>query len=238
MKIAHWALGMLLALPAGMAQGQEQQQKPPQEPDQSSTSAPQSSPDPLAEAARRSRELKKDQTKPAHVWNDENIPKSPNYVSVVGQTGTAAAGDNAANPNTAAGGNTAAPAEGAALSAEEKSKIESDLSAARQRLQSLQTDLDILKRTQTLDEQMFLSNPGHATDTAGAAKMKDEDDQIAAKQQDVTEAQKQVDELQAKLAKAGPAPSEPAPSNAPTSSNAPAPADAPAPANAPPPARD
>lgn len=213
MKIAHWALGMLLAMPAGVAQGQEQQQQPPPKADQSSASAPQSSSDALAEAARRSRELKKDQSKPAHVWNDDNIPKSPNYVSVVGKSESAAAGDNAASPNTAAAGNADAPAEGAALSAEEKSKIESDLSAARQHLQSLQTDLDILKRTQTLDQQMFLSNPGHATDTAGAEKMKDEDDQIAAKQQDVAEAQKQVGELQAKLAKAGPAPSEPAPSN-------------------------
>jgi len=212
MKIAHWALGMLLALPAGMAQGQEQQQQPPPKPDQTSTSTPQSSPDPLAEAARRSRELKKDQVKPAHVWNHDNIPKAPNYVSVVGKSGSATTGDNTANPNTAvAAGDTAAPAEGAALSAEEKEKIEADLSAARQRLQSLQTDLDILQRTHTLDEQMYLSNPGHAQDSAGAAKMKDEEDQIAAKQQEVAEAQKKVDELQAKLAKAAPASSAPAP---------------------------
>jgi len=219
MKIAHWALGMLLAMPAGMAQGQEQQQQPPPKPDQSSASAQQSTPDPLAEAARRARELKKDQGKPAHVWNDDNIPKAPNYVSVVGKSGSATPGDNAANPNGAAAGDTAVPAEGAALSAEEKEKIEADLSAAKQHLQTLQTDLDILQRTHTLDEQMYLSNPGHASDSAGAAKIKDEEDQIAAKQQEAAEAQKQVEELQAKLAKAAPAPSERAPSNAPPPSN-------------------
>jgi len=164
MKIAHWALGMLLALPAGVAQGQEQQQQPPQKPDQSAASAPQSSSDALTEAARRSREQRKDQTKPAHVWNDEDIPKSPGYVSVVGQTGNAATGGNAANPG--------APAEGAPLSAEEKSKIESDLSAAKQRLQSLQTDLDILKRTQTLDENERRGRPnrGQAAGSGGGAK--------------------------------------------------------------------
>ena len=78
MKIAHWGLGILLVVPMGIAAGQAQ---PPSQ--DASSPAPTDS---LAAAAKQAREAKKDQPKPARVWNDDTIPKSSAAISVVGQT--------------------------------------------------------------------------------------------------------------------------------------------------------
>jgi hypothetical protein len=207
MKIAQWGLGILLVLPLGVAAGQQQ----------STQQATQQAPtDPVAEAARRAREQKKDQAKPAHVWNNDDIPKT-NGVSVVGENpaaegeASASDADKGANPATAAAANgeTTAPAAGQGTGSEKTGAIASELAAANERLKSLQTDLDIAQRKYALDQQTYLSNPQHEGDTAGAAALKDEEDQIAAKQQEVADAQKEVDELKAKLAASAPAPAEP-----------------------------
>jgi hypothetical protein len=205
MKIAQWGLAILLVLPLGVGAGQQQ-------------STQQAPPDPVAEAARRAREQKKDQAKPAHVWNNDDIPKT-NGVSVVGENPAAEAeasasdagkGANAATaPAAAANGETTAPAAGQGTGSEKTGAIAADLVAANERLKSLQTDLDIAQRKYALDQQTYLSNPEHQNDNAGATALKDAEDQIAAKQQEVADAQKEVDELKAKLAASAPAPAEP-----------------------------
>ena len=184
MKIALWGLGILLVMPLGAVAGQEQ-------------STQQSQADPVAEAARRAREQKKDQAKATHVWNDENIPKT-NGVSVVGEDSAAGVGAGT-NGAAAAVAGPGAPAENAAT-------VSAELNSAKEHLKSLQTDLDILQRKYVLDQQMYLSKPEHENDKEGAAQMQDEEDQIAAKQQEVADAQKKVDELQAKLTALTPAP--------------------------------
>lgn len=195
MKIACWGLGILLVLPLGVA-GQQQ-------------STQQSQADPVAEAARRAREQKKDQAKPARVWDNDDIPKT-NGVSVVGETSP----DVAAAPATGTGnGATPAttPAAAPAAAAENAATISASLATAKEHLKSVQTDLDILKRKYVLDQQMYLSNPQHESNTSGASQLKDEEDQIAAKQQEVADAQAKVNELQAKLTALAPAPLTPNP---------------------------
>ncbi len=86
MKIAHWGLGILLVMPMGIAAGQAQ-------PASQDAQAPAPAPtDTLAAAAKQAREAKKDQPKPARVWNDDTIPKSNAAISVVGQTPDETAG--------------------------------------------------------------------------------------------------------------------------------------------------
>ena len=181
MKIAHWGLGILLVVPMGIAAGQAQ--APSQE-------APAPAPtDALAAAAKAAREAKKDQTKPARVWNDDTIPKSNGAISVVGQTpaddsanAAAATGDaaNAASPATGAGG-------GAAAGAGNQRALETSIQNAKDKLATTKVDLDLLQRTYTLDSQMYYVKPDYASDADGAAKLKDEQDQIAAKQQEMDE---------------------------------------------------
>ena len=205
MKIARWGLGIVLVMPLSGLAGQQQ----------SSQQAPA---DPVAEAARRAREQKKDEAKTAHVWNNDDIPKT-NGVSVVGETPVAgagaSAGDAANGANTAAapavapnGDSAAAPGQPAA--SEKTGAIAAELATAKEQLKSLQTDLDIAQRKYVLDQQTYLSNPQHQDDVAGASQLKDEEDQIAAKQQEIADSQKKVDEIQARLTAAASAPT-PAP---------------------------
>ena len=198
MKIAHWSLGILLVLPMGIAAGQAQ---PPSQDAQAAAPG-----DPLAAAARAAREAKKDQTKPARVWNDDTIPKSNGAISVVGQTPAddadnagAATGD-AANATGAATGSAVAGG-GGAVGAGNRGALGTSIQNAKDKLATIKVDLDLLQRTYTLDSQMYYVKPDFASDTAGAAKLKDEQDEITAKQQEMDEQQKKIDDLEAELAK-------------------------------------
>lgn len=192
MKIAHWGLGILLVVPMGIAVGQAQ---PPQE-----AQAPPPAPaDPLAAAAKQAREAKKDQPKPARVWDDDSVPKSNAAISVVGKTpddSNAAPGDAATAPPAAAraGG-------GASAGAGNRAALESAVANAKEKLGTIKVDLDLLQRTYTLDSQMYYIKPDYASDADGAAKLKDEQDQIAAKQQEMDDEQKKIDDLNAELSK-------------------------------------
>lgn len=182
MRIACAGLVVLLALPVGIASAQQQAQQQT---------------DPLAEAARRAREQKKDQAKATKVWDDDNIPKKPGDVNVVGQP---AAG---ADRNSPAVGAPGAPAASGEKSGKDTKALQASLAGAKDKLQSLKTSLDILKRTYDLDSQMYYGKPNYIADTAGAAKIADEKSQVDAKQQEVDAAQKKVDELEAELKNSG-----------------------------------
>jgi hypothetical protein len=215
MKIVHWGLGILLVMPMGIAAGQAQ---PPSQ--EAPTPAPS---DPLAAAAKAAREAKKDQAKPARVWNEDTIPKSNGAISVVGQTpaddadNAAAAGDvaNATAPTTGSAG----AGGGAAAGAGNRGALGTSIQNAKDKLATIKVDLDLLQRTYTLDSQMYYVKPDFASDTAGAAKLKDEQDQIAAKQQEMDEQQKKIDDLEAELAKLPEATTPPATPSANSNSN-------------------
>lgn len=202
MKIAHWSLGILLVLPMGIAAGQAQ---PPAQDAQAPAPTPATS-DSLAAAAKAAREARKDQPKPARVWNDDTIPKSNGAISVVGQTPA----DDSANAATATGeaANAAAGADvsagaggGAAAGAGNRGALETSIQNAKDKLATIKVDLDLLQRTYTLDSQMYYIKPDFASDTEGAAKLKDEQDQIAAKQQEMDDQQKKIDDMEAELSK-------------------------------------
>jgi len=192
MKIAQWGLGILLVMPTGIAVGQAQ---PPQE-----AQAPPPAPaDPLAAAAKQAREAKKEQPKPARVWDDDTVPKSNAAISVVGKTPD----DSNAAPSDAAAASPAAAAAGggASAGAGNRAALESAVANAKEKLGTIKVDLDLLQRTYTLDSQMYYIKPDYASDADGAAKLKDEQDQIAAKQQEMDDEQKKIDDLNAELSK-------------------------------------
>jgi hypothetical protein len=199
MKIAHWSIGILLVMPMGIAAGQAQ---PPAQDAQAPAPT-----DSLAAAAKQAREAKKDQPKSARVWNDDTIPKSNAAISVVGQTpddnaGAAAApGDAAAAPPAAAANGTVGAGGVAAAGGGDRKALESSIANAKEKLATIKVDLDLLQRTYTLDSQMYYIKPDYASNTDGAAKLKDEQDQIAAKQQEMDDEQKKIDDLNAELSK-------------------------------------
>jgi hypothetical protein len=240
MKIRHWEFALVLALPAAFvaappaqaqAQSQQAQQAPQRTPSsdaQQAATADQQAPATLGDAARRARDQRKDQAKPAHTWDNDNIPKAPNEINVVGPASddnappaaakdsnsgeagdTPGAASNAAAPGSANGSASAPGAPANANDADAKRQTESQLSAAKDLVQSLQKDLDILVRQFTLDQQQFYSKPNFAADKDGAARLKDESETVEAKRQEVAAAQAKVAELQAKLGPASADPSKP-----------------------------
>jgi|SRR5579862_9817012 len=183
MLIAKWApLILLLSLP-GLAPAQQSQDQTPPASDQQQDS--------LAAAARRAREAKKEQAKPAKVWDNESLASEPGAISIVGQP--------------ASSDDKSAPADGAKPTAERPAAtkkiaaIEASLNEAKANLQTLKVDLDLLQRKYSLDQQTYYGKPEYSSDKAGAAALADEKNQIDAKQQDVTAAEKKVADLQAQL---------------------------------------
>lgn len=186
MKLARWGLAILLAAPANLAFARQQT-------DQQDDS--------LAAAARRAREQKKQQAKSPKVWTNDDVPKNPASVSVVGQlelTSAAPSSDDAASSDKKPG-SPETPAAKTASPADKKAAIEEQLLAAKENLQTLQNDFDILQRKLVLDQQMYHGKPDYASDKAGAAALKDEQDQLDAKQQEMMDAQTKIADLQAQL---------------------------------------
>jgi hypothetical protein len=183
MLIAKWApLILLLSLPGLTAARQSQEQTPPASDRQQ---------DSLAAAAHRARQAKKDEPKPVKVWDNESLASAPGVISVVGQP--AASSDNsapAADANSTAGG----PPSTAGAAA-----IEADLNAAKANLQSFKIDLDLLQRKYALDQQTYYGKPEYSSDTAGAANLASEKNQIASKQQEITNAESKIADLQSQL---------------------------------------
>jgi hypothetical protein len=189
MKLAKWGFAILLASPIAMvpacsAQSQDAAQSGQQQ-------------DALAAAARRAREEKKDQPKAAKVWDNDNIPSSSGAVSVVGDT------DQSAQGRDQAVGSSDSNQQAAPVSDKDKAAKAAEIDADQQQLKSLKTDLDIAQRKLVLDQQMYYGKPDYSSDKAGAAALKDEQDQIAAKQQEIDDLQKKIDALQAEAAAAG-----------------------------------
>ena len=189
MKIAQWGLVILLVSPLASAAARQPQQAPPS--DQSSSSSGQQD-NSVAAAARRAQEQKKDQPKASagHVWDNDTIPATPGGVNVVGQSGESAGAPAAPE----AGQQPSAPA-----TPEQKAALDSSLNSAKAKLESLKADLDIATRKYALDEQMYMGKPDYSKDKEGAAAMQTEKDDIAAKQQEIADEEKQIQDLQSQV---------------------------------------
>jgi hypothetical protein len=189
------ALGILLVLPAGVTFAQSAA-APPQD------SPTQSSPDPLARAAKRAREDKPDQAKTARVWDNDTIPKAGQEISVVGQKDETA-NDGTTDAPAAAPADSPAAVTAASGSPENSAKngehLHAQIDAAKEKLASLRTDLELMQRTLVLDSQMYYGKPDYSSDTEGARKLQDEQAQIAEKQQAIEDVEKQIADLESQL---------------------------------------
>jgi len=178
MRLRKLGLVILLAAPLATA-ARPQQDSPSQQ-------------ESLADVARRAQAQKKNQSQ-AKVWDNDNIPTTNNNISVVGQTGP---GEGGPSPSTAPAPTSKTSA--AAVTPEQKTALLADLNAGKAQLESLKADLDIAQRKYALDQQTYLSNPNF-TDKTGAQALDDEKQQIAAKQQEIAEAERKVADLQAQV---------------------------------------
>jgi uncharacterized coiled-coil protein SlyX len=145
----------------------------------------------VAEAARRAKEQKKSQPKPKQVWTNDNIPKNPGAISVVGQAEQPEQQPPAPDENPKPAEKAAAPSDASGLLKQ--------LADAKARLASLQTELDLLQRTSALDQQSYYGKPGYADDKEGKAKLDALSKQVEAKRTEVQAAEQEVAQIQAKV---------------------------------------
>lgn len=184
MRYRTWGIVAILLALAGTARARQTAAQPD---------------DAVAAAARRAREQKKEQSKPK-VWDNDNIPRSPGELSVVGPPASQATTPaDSAMPAAADSSKPDAATPKASSPIEKKASIQSELLAAKDALQTLQNDIDIMQRKLVLDQQTYYSKPGYSSDKAGAAALDDEQAQIDAKEQEMQADQSKIADLQAQL---------------------------------------
>jgi|HubBroStandDraft_6_1064221.scaffolds.fasta_scaffold01448_6 hypothetical protein len=157
--VALAAAGLLFVPARGFACPQDQSQEgqqpgsqsnpPPssqQNPSQKSNAAP-AKPDPIVAAARKAREEKKDQTKAAKVFTNDNLPTTGG-VSAVGERSATPGGD----------GMAVAQDNPASLDAQEKMWRER-FSKLRHKLEQDQQELDVMQRELGVLDVQYYSNP-------------------------------------------------------------------------------
>ena len=188
MKALRWSLGLLLLVPAVSLPVRAQQ-----------AAAPTSATSPADATANSDAKPKK-----ARVWDNDNIPKAGDEISVVGPAQPAPA---SADANAGANGATAgtnAPAAGAApvgnnddSHGARKTDKDARIEAAKQKLENLKKDMELAQRKYNLDSDTYYGKPDYATDREGAEQLKTEKDALTEKQDAVDAAQKELDQLQA-----------------------------------------
>jgi hypothetical protein len=150
----------------------------------------------VAEAARAARAAKKAKT--AKVISDDDVNPSTYQPGSQGlNVGSAPTSDSVA-PN-AAEVRSDLKADEAQLAAETTAKVtpgeDKAIARAKEELAAAAAKLDLLKRSNALDQDTYFSKPGYSTDHAGKSK-------LDAEQAEINDQQAIVDELKAKLADA------------------------------------
>jgi hypothetical protein len=184
MRIARWTFTVLLTTPLIAPLG-------------TASATPRQQDDSIAAAARRAQDKKAqqaDSSKPAKVWDNDNLPNKPGAINVIGPDQPAA--DSSATP----GDNAAAPPPvDAKTAAANKSAAEGELASAKSKLADLKADLDVAQRKFTMDQSTYYGKTNYAADKDGADALKAEQADIDDKQDQVAAAEKQLAELQSKV---------------------------------------
>jgi hypothetical protein len=154
----------------------------------------------VAEAARRAREQKKKSEKPAKVITDETLDVKKGDV----QSATAEQLRMPGAPET-----HGQPAAANTPSSANQAENAKEIAALKEHIKQAQSDLDLLQRQLSLEQDNYFSKPDYIRDTAGKAKV----DGI---KQQVGDAQQALDRLKARLAELQP--TQPAPPAAPPKS--------------------
>jgi len=156
----------------------------------------------VAEAARRTREKKKDAAKPKTVITDETLDVKKGDVQSAAAEEAKVAGApetnaNSANPSAAPNNNSTGST--AAPDAKKDEKLKKELAALQEQLKIALTDLDLLRRENRLDQDAYYSKPNYGADTAGKQKLDDETQRIADKQQEVDNLKTKIADLEKEI---------------------------------------
>lgn len=160
----------------------------------------------VAEAARRTREQKKNAAKPVKTLTNDDLPAAPaassNQASALVNPSEAAE-SGAATPGSASV--TPANAEGDEQAKLKKEENAGALERAKKELARAEHELDVMQRKAALDSDSYYSKTDFASDTAGKANLDAEAQEINAKKEDIDKLKARVAELQEAVGDAAPA---------------------------------
>jgi len=155
----------------------------------------------VADAARRAREQRKAAAKqPSPVITDDTLkrsaPSDQDATAPAAQqpsgaaTGSAHAAaqpspDAASAPNGNAAAALAEKPGAAGGDTDQKTQVSAEMAALKQQVEEAQKGLELVQREFALQQDTYFSNPDHARDTAGKAKLDGTQQQVADKQQEV-----------------------------------------------------
>jgi hypothetical protein len=174
---------------------------------QQQDSSQQSPADPVADAARKAREQKKDAPKPKKVYTNEDLGSG---------TGTAAAAPAAATPAAPANADAKATPEGqanagnpptdktAGTNQNDETAWRKRFKEARDSLAAAQKELDILQREGQKAQVQYFADPQKALSEQYTRKdVMEKDTKIAAKKQEIEQLRQQISNLEDELRKSG-----------------------------------
>jgi len=178
----------------------------------------------VAEAAKRTREQKKN-AKPVRTLTNDDLPSAPGTAATAtdqakstavvedadkSQQATVAPDGAAATPGgKPAAGAAATPAD--AEAARKRAAIEEVLKRTKEELKESQSVLDILQRKTALDSDAYYSRTNYAQDTQGKELLDADAQNVNEKKSQVDELKAKVAELQAEVGEAAAEPATPAP---------------------------
>ena len=193
MRVNWWSRGSVIAAAlclAGLGANAQQQ-----------SSAQQSSGDPVADAARRAREEKKNAPKPKKVFTDEDVNHS------VATPATAPANPPSADNSTGA---TAATGEQKTDDTTKPEDANSEATwrkrfkAQHDKIAKAETELNVLQREEEKGQVQYYPDPQKAlTQQNTRGDINERASKIAAKKQEIAELKQAMDDMEADLRKAG-----------------------------------
>jgi hypothetical protein len=173
--------------------------------------ASQQSGDPIAEAARRSREAKLNSAKPRKVYTDDDVahskPEPPTTADAAATDQNAPPADGSA-PTGTAGKKSATEKEKPLTPAEQEAKKESDwrkrFREQHEKIARAEKELDVLQRETEKAQVQYYPDPQKALEEQYSRKdINDRDAKIAAKQQEITQLKQGLADMEDSLRAAG-----------------------------------
>ena len=175
---------------------------------QSQDSGAQQDVDPVAAAARRAREQKKDSPKPKKVYTDDDLGSGgarPAAAPTSGSGSKAPSDTEAKEAATTQGEPDAAPGgKGASADKNDEATWRKKFREAREKLADAEKELDILQREQQKAQVQYYSDPQKAMNEQYNRKdIADKDTRIAAKKQEVEQLKQHLSDMEDELRRAG-----------------------------------
>jgi len=183
----------------------------------------------VADAARRAQEQKKSASKPTKVITNDTLPAAPQQgVTTPAGTQTAPSPDAATPPSmstealpTTASSEAAADTAGASTAptdanatagqpanaaSADQAQTNPEVTSLKQQIADQQKEVELLMRLHALDLDAFLSNPDHAKDPQGKAKLDTQQEEIHAKVAEVARLKQKLASLAPRESAKGVAP--------------------------------